>query len=76
MTTEVCRCSVNYGGVPNCPFHPALPAKGLESINFQIDNYDDRQNMIRALANAGYKVWCEEKPLTMGKDYFVCVGTK
>ena len=30
------------------------------AIKFRIDSYEDRQNMVRALANAGYHVWVQE----------------
>lgn len=51
-------------------------------IKLKINDYTDRQNVIIALANSGYKVWVEEKELydkygyDNGTDYFVCIEDK
>lgn len=45
----------------------------------RINYYEDRNNVITALVNAGYKVWTEERKAEIGgeypmnkKDYWVC----
>lgn len=42
-------------------------------IQFEINNYDDRQNLIRAFVNAGYKVWCTTTQQLLEVRYFVNV---
>ena len=42
-------------------------------IRVKINRYDDRSNMVIAIAGEGNKVWIEEKELfPSGKDYYVC----
>lgn len=45
-------------------------------VQFEISNYEDRQNLIRALANAGYKVWCHETKDLLTTHYYVRVEEK
>lgn len=46
----------------------------FEYIRFRINSFDDRQNVVIAFANSGYKVWVvEEKPGVFSADYYVCV---
>ena len=40
---------------------------------FKIQSHDDREKMVTALANSGYKVWVEEKAHLYQKEYYVCV---
>jgi len=44
-----------------------------KTVKLRIQNHYDRSQMICALANAGYKVWAEEKnyPNTVSTDYWV-----
>jgi len=45
----------------------------IQIIKLRINSYEDRNNTVLALANAGYKVWIEEKKdALLGNDYFVC----
>ena len=43
-------------------------------MRLKINNYRDRQDIIRALVSSGYKVWVEEKFLSViqGTDYWIC----
>jgi hypothetical protein len=48
-------------------------------IKLKINYHTDRQNMVTALANSGYKVWVHEtenKSLISGTDYFVCFESR
>jgi len=43
-------------------------------IKLKIQNAEDRENMVLALTNAGYKTWVEvkeEDTLTYEKEYFI-----
>ena len=45
----------------------------MKNIKLNIDNYEDRMSVIRALINAGYKVWTENKVDDLGGElFFVC----
>jgi hypothetical protein len=44
-------------------------------IRLNINRYEDRNAMIVALANHGYKTWVEEcKQFCYPTEYFVCFG--
>lgn len=45
----------------------------VEYIQFEINNYEDRQNFIRALANAGYKVWVHNIQQLLDSHFYVRV---
>jgi len=45
----------------------------VQIVRLRINSYEDRNNMVLALANAGYKVWILKKEDTLiGNNYFVC----
>lgn len=50
-----------------------LPPSQQIDLTFEINNFDDRQNMIRAFANSGYKVWCTDTMQLLDSRYFVHV---
>lgn len=42
-------------------------------VRLKIQNASDREDMVKALANSGYKVWIEEKEEgVFNTKYFVC----
>ncbi len=46
----------------------------MKEIKVKMNCWDDRNNMITALANSGHKVWVEEKETSsfgFEKEYFV-----
>ena len=46
-------------------------------VELKINIYTERENIIKALANSGYKVWVKEMKRDMyGEDYFVCFEIK
>ncbi|MDD5053466.1 MAG: hypothetical protein PHO27_12095 [Sulfuricurvum sp.] len=46
------------------------------AVEFKIQNYRDRENMVSALANSGYFVRVEERERDgqIGTDYYIIVG--
>jgi hypothetical protein len=46
-------------------------------IRLKINAYADREKIIPALANSGYKVWVEkEDTILFSNDYFICFELK
>ena len=41
-------------------------------IKLKIQDYNNRNNMVIALANAGYKVWVEKETYLASDTYYVC----
>ena len=42
-------------------------------IRLKINTYTDREKIVQALANSGYKVWVHEKKRQiLGDDFYVC----
>lgn len=46
--------------------------KDKEIIRLEIAAYTNREKMVLALTESGFKVWIEQKQAQMGFDYFVC----
>jgi len=41
-------------------------------IKLKIQDYNNRNNMVIALANAGYKVWVDKETYLASDTYYVC----
>lgn len=47
----------------------------IKTTRLKIDAYRDREAIVMALANSGYKVWVEEKDtnFSTSSEFFVCI---
>ena len=50
-----------------------MSSEVLKYIRFKINPEEDRQNMIRAFANSGYKVWVRSETYLLDTDFYVCI---
>lgn len=48
----------------------------MKKVKLEIEYQDDRERMILALANSGYKCWIEEESDTFGIIYYVIFEIK
>ena len=48
----------------------------MKKVKLEIEYQDDRERMILALANSGYKCWVEEKSNTFKTIYYVIFEIK
>lgn len=48
----------------------------IKKVKFQIQGYEERKDVLMALATNGYKCWVEESEDRFDTDYFVWVELK